>query len=163
MASLNKVLLIGNLTRDPEVKYLPSGDAVADCRFALNERFKNKAGEWKERSVFVDVVVWGRQAETVGQYLSKGSPAFVEGSLQMDEWETPQGEKRSKMRIRADRVQFLGAPGKSAEYGDAPAPRAASAGRPSRGPAPSADRPPASAEEPLPEADEDLGGENLPF
>lgn len=121
MASYNRVLLIGNLTRNPEIRYTPSGTAVADLGLAVNESFKNKTGETVERTCFVDVVVWGRQAETAAEYLHKGSPVFVEGRLQFDQWEGSQGEKRSKLRVRADRVQFLGGPGKSTEYAAAPA------------------------------------------
>ena len=113
MASANCVILAGNLTRDPEVRYTPSGTAVADLGLAITESFKNKEGQWEEKPVFVDVVVWGRQAETSGEYLYKGSPALVEGRLQLDQWENKQGEKRSKLRVRADRVQFLGSPRKS--------------------------------------------------
>ncbi len=121
MASYNRVLLIGNLTRNPEIRYTPSGAAVADLGLAVNETFKNKAGETVEQVCFVDVVVWGRQAETASEYLHKGSPVFVEGRLQLDQWENQQGEKRSKLRVRADRVQFLGSPGKGTEYAAAPA------------------------------------------
>ncbi|MCF7863306.1 MAG: single-stranded DNA-binding protein [Kiritimatiellales bacterium] len=112
---------MGNLTRNPDIRYTPSGTAVADLGLAINESFKNKAGEMVEQTCFVDVVVWGRQAETASEYLHKGSPVFVEGRLQLDQWESPQGEKRSKLRVRADRIQFLGTPGKGAEYGAAPA------------------------------------------
>ena len=129
MANLNKVFLVGNLTRDPEVKYLPSGTAVADLGLAVNEVYKNRDGETKESTVFVDVAVWARQAETCGEYLSKGSPVLIEGRLQLDQWETQQGEKRSKLRVRADRVQFLGRP-RNASYGDGPP----AAGGGSRGP-----------------------------
>lgn len=121
MASYNRVLLMGNLTRNPEIRYTPSGTAVADLGLAINENFKNKAGETVEQTCFVDVVVWGRQAETSSEYLQKGSPVFVEGRLQLDQWENQQGEKRSKMRVRADRVQFLGTPGKGTEFTAAPA------------------------------------------
>lgn len=121
MASYNRVLLMGNLTRNPEIRYTPSGTAVADLGLAINENFKNKAGETVEQTCFVDVVVWGRQAETSAEYLHKGSPVFVEGRLQLDQWESQQGEKRSKLRVRADRVQFLGAPGKGTEFSAAPA------------------------------------------
>jgi len=143
MASYNRVLLMGNLTRNPEIRYTPSGTAVADLGLAVNESFKNKAGETVERTCFVDVVVWSRQAETAAEYLHKGSPVFVEGRLQLDQWESQEGEKRSKLRVRADRVQFLGTPGKGAEYADAPA-------------APPADQTPAPAPE---VADED----DVPF
>ena len=108
MASFNRVLLMGNMTRDPEVRYTPTGTAVADLGLAVNESYKNKAGDMVESTCFVDVVVWGRQAETAAEFLRKGSPVFVEGRLQLDQWESPQGEKRSKLRVRADRVQFLG-------------------------------------------------------
>ena len=111
MASFNRVMLMGNLTRNPELKYTPSGSAVADLGLAVNESFKNKAGETIEQTCFVDVVVWGRQAETATEYLQKGSPVFVEGRLQFDQWESQQGEKRSKLRVRAERVQFLSAGG----------------------------------------------------
>ncbi len=120
MASYNRVLLMGNLTRNPEIRYTPSGTAVSDLGLAVNESFKNKAGETIEQVCYVDVVVWGRQAETASEYLHKGSPVFVEGRLQLDQWENQQGEKRSKLRIRADRVQFLGTPGKDTEYAAAP-------------------------------------------
>jgi len=121
MASYNRVLLMGNLTRNPEIRYTPSGTAVADLGLAVNESFKNKAGETVEQTCFVDVVVWGRQAETSAEYLHKGSPVFVEGRLQLDKWENDKGEKRSKLRVRADRVQFLGTPGKGTEFSAAPA------------------------------------------
>jgi single-strand DNA-binding protein len=121
MASYNRVLLMGNLTRNPEIRYTPSGTAVADLGLAVNENFKNKAGETVEQTCFVDVVVWGRQAETAAEYLHKGSPVFVEGRLQLDQWESQEGEKRSKLRVRADRVQFLGSPGKNSEFAETPA------------------------------------------
>ena len=107
MANLNRVILAGRLTRDPEVRYTPSGTAVADLGFAISDNYRNKAGELVEQACFVDVVVWGRQAETSGEYLRKGSPALIEGRLQFDQWENQQGEKRSKLRVRAERVQFL--------------------------------------------------------
>ena len=107
MASFNRVMLMGNLTRNPELKYTPSGTAVTDLGLAVNESFKNKAGETVEQTCFVDVVVWGRQAETASEFLKKGSPAFIEGRLQFDQWENQEGEKRSKLRVRAERVQFL--------------------------------------------------------
>ena len=119
MASMNKVILVGNLTRDPEVRYIPSGTAVSDLGLAVSESYRNKSGENVEKTCFVDVVVWGRQAETCGEYLSKGSPVLVEGRLQLDQWENQQGEKRSKLRVRADRVQFLSGP-RRAQYGDQP-------------------------------------------
>lgn len=107
-ASLNRVLLMGNLTRDPEVRYTPKGNAVGDLGLAVNDSYKMQDGTIKETVTFINVEVWGRQAETCKQYLSKGRPVFIEGQLKLDQWETPQGEKKSQLRVRADRVQFLG-------------------------------------------------------
>ncbi len=107
MPAYNHVTLVGNLTADIELRHLPSGVAVADMRLAISERFKNRQGENIEKPVFVDVVVWDKQAENCTQYLSKGSPVLVDGRLQMDEWTNKEGEKRSKLRVRANTVQFL--------------------------------------------------------
>ena len=120
MASLNRVFLAGNLTRDPEVRYTPSGAAVADLRLA-STRIYTTDGQRKEETCFIDVVVWGKPAEACREYLSKGSPLLVEGILQFDQWQTESGEKRSRHRVRADRVQFLGRPRATGEMGDAPA------------------------------------------
>jgi single-strand DNA-binding protein len=109
MASVNLVVLCGNLTRDPDVRTIPSGQSVADLGLAVNESYKNKAGEQVDAVCFVDVVVWGKTAEACGQHLRKGAPVLVEGKLQLDTWEKD-GEKRSKLRVRADRVHFLSAP-----------------------------------------------------
>jgi single-strand DNA-binding protein len=109
-------MLMGNLTADPEIKQLPSGMQVGELRLAVSEKFKNKSGEDVETVVYINVVVWGRQAETCGQYLSKGSPVFVEGRLQLDQWEKD-GQKRSKIRVRADRVQFVGGKGGNGKGG----------------------------------------------
>ncbi len=117
MANLNKVFLAGNLTRAPEVKHIPSGQAVAELDMAINNVYLTKTGEKKEETVFVHVVAWGRQAETAGQYLSKGSPILVEGSLKLDTWETPEGEKRSRLKVQAQRIQFLGSSGGRKELG----------------------------------------------
>jgi len=106
MSSFNKVVLMGNLTRDPEVRHTPDGTAVADLGLAINENFKNKAGNVVEKVCFVDITVWGKSAESAGQYLKKGSGALVEGKLQLDQWENEKKEKRSKLRVRADRVVF---------------------------------------------------------
>ncbi len=119
MASLNKVFLIGNLTRDPEVRYLPSGTAVADLRLAVNRKYKTQQGEDKEETCFVGVSAWGRQAETCGQYLSKGSPVLVEGRLRYEEWEKD-GQKNNRLTVTAERVQFMGSPRRDAAPGDAP-------------------------------------------
>ena len=109
MASVNLVVIAGNLTRDVEVRNLPSGQAVADLSLAISERFKDKTGAQQETVCYVEVVAWGKTAENCGQYLRKGSPVLVEGRLQLDQWEKD-GQKRSKLRVRADRVHFLGQP-----------------------------------------------------
>jgi len=108
MANLNKVFLIGNLTRDPELRYTPAGVAVANLGLAVNRRFRDKSGELKEDVCFLTVTVWDKQAEACCQYLKKGSPVFVEGVLQSRSWETTDGQKRSTIDVRAERVQFLG-------------------------------------------------------
>ena len=126
MASMNKVFLMGNLTRDPEVRYIPSGAAVADMRMAVNRRYKTQQGEDKDETCFVNVSAWGRTAETCGQYLKKGSQVLVEGRLRYDEWEK-EGQKQSRLSVVAERVQFMDSP-RRAEYGDAPAAAGAQAG-----------------------------------
>ena len=119
MASYNKVLLMGNLTRDPEVRYTPKGTAVAALGLAVNRVYTTEAGEQKEEVTFVDIEVWGRQAETAGEYLSKGRPVFIEGRLRLDSWEDKEsGQKRNKLKVVAERVQFLGAPKHGAEFKD---------------------------------------------
>ena len=105
MASYNRVILMGNLTRDVELRYLPSGMAVTDIGLAVNERRKNANGEWIEEVTFVDVTVWGRTAEVMSEYLSKGSPVFIEGRLKFDTWEGQDGQKRSKLKVTCDRMQ----------------------------------------------------------
>lgn len=109
MASFNKVMLLGNLTRDPEVKYTPKGSAVADIGLAVNRTYTTDGGEKREETTFVDVTMWGRQAEIAGEYLKKGRPLFVEGRLQLDTWDDKQtGQKRSKMRVVCENFQMLG-------------------------------------------------------
>ena len=111
MANFNKVLLMGNLTRDPEVRYTPKGTAVAELGIAVNRIYSGENGEKREEVTFVDVTVWGRTAENVGEYLKKGRPVFIEGRLQLDSWEDKQsGQKRNKLKVVADNVQFLGSP-----------------------------------------------------
>ncbi len=107
MASLNKVFLIGRLTRDPDLRYIPSGAAVVSFGLATSRVYTTQSGEKKEEVCFVRVVAWGRQAEVCNQYLNKGRLILVEGRLQYRSWETPEGGKRSTLEVRADRVQFL--------------------------------------------------------
>ena len=108
MASLNKVFLMGNLTRVPELRYTPSGTAVADLRLAVNRNYTTQGGEKREDTCFLTVVVWGKQAETCREYLDKGSPILVEGRLQTRDWEAKDGQKRTVTEVVAERVQFMG-------------------------------------------------------
>src|SRR5436190_14804004 len=109
MASLNKVMLIGNLTRDPEIKYTPKGTAIADIGLAVNRNYTTESGEKREEVTFIDVTLWGRVAEIVGEYCKKGRPLFVEGRLQLDTWEDKQsGQKRSKLKVVGENIQLLG-------------------------------------------------------
>ena len=117
-ASFNKVLLMGNLTRDPELRYVPSGTAVATFTVAVNRVYTSQAGEKKEEVSFIKIVVWGRRAEVCGEYLSKGSPVFVEGRLQSRSWEGQDGQKRSTTEVIADNVQFLRGAGPAAKDGE---------------------------------------------
>ena len=141
MASYNKVILMGNLTRDPEMKYIPSGSAVTNFGLAVNERYTDRqTGEQKENTCFVEIEAWGRQAEVANEYLSKGRPVFIEGALKFDSWETEDGSKRSRLSVRVFRLQLMGgrrdedemgggyadaqpaaAPTQSASYEDVPA------------------------------------------
>ena len=128
MASYNKVILVGNLTRDPELRYTPKGMAIAKIGLAVNRNWTNEAGEKKEEVTFVDVDIFGRTAENVGQYMRKGRPILIEGRLKLDQWDDKQtGQKKSRMGVVAETVQFLGgAPGagEGGGGGGAPAPRA---------------------------------------
>ena len=152
MASLNKVFLMGNLTRDPELRYTPNGAAVASFTVAMNRVYKLPSGEKKEEVSFIRVVSWGRQAETCNEFLKKGSPVFVEGRLQSRSWDGPDGQKRNATEVVALNIQFLrgGTPGgRQAGYDEGGS---------------------ASPKEPLeeisldaPPAEEPAGGENVPF
>lgn len=146
MASFNKVLLLGNLTRDPEVRYTPKGSAVCDLGIAVNRSYTTDAGEKREEATFVDVTLWGRTAEVAGEYLKKGRPVFIEGRLQLDSWDDKQtGQKRSKLKVIGETMQLLG----SGRGGGAPA-EASDEDRPSSRPTP----PPKSSTQPQPDEDE---------
>ncbi len=110
MASFNRVILVGNLTRDPELRYIPSGMAVTEVGLAVNHRRKAQNGEWIEETTFVDVTLWGRTAEVASEYLSKGAPVLIEGRLKLDSWEK-EGKKFSKLRVVGEHMQMLGAKG----------------------------------------------------
>jgi single-strand DNA-binding protein len=107
MASFNRVILMGNLTRDPEIRYIPSGTAVSDIGLAVNDRRKGPNGDWIEETTFVDVTLWGRTAEVANEYLSKGSPILIEGRLKLDSWEKD-GQKHSKLKVIGERMQMVG-------------------------------------------------------
>ncbi|MGL4593315.1 MAG: single-stranded DNA-binding protein [Thermoguttaceae bacterium] len=129
MASFNRVVLVGNLTRDPELRYLSSGTPVTDIGLAVNDRRKSQTGEWIEETTFVDVTLWSRQAEIASEYLSKGSPALIEGRLKLESWEAD-GQKRSKLKVVGDRVVLLSSRGEGGTTGrPTSAPASASAGR----------------------------------
>jgi single-strand DNA-binding protein len=153
MANLNRVLLIGNLTRDPEIRYTPKGTAVAEIGIAVNRVFTGEDGEKREEVTFVDVTLWSRLAEIAEQYLKKGRPVFIEGRLQLDSWDDKQtGQKRSRLRVVAENLQMLGARGEGdpGGTGGAPAPRRSA---------------PAPAPRPNPPRDPDLDTEpdDIPF
>lgn len=154
MASYNRIILCGNLTADPETTYTPSGLAITKFRLAVNERVKNQqSGEWSDRPCFININTFGRQAETCGQYLSKGSPVLLEGRLRYETWEAKDGSKRSAHSVAADRVQFLSGRGEDGEDGGGTPPP-----RPS---APASSAPPRPSAPPMP--DEDGDDEDLPF
>jgi single-strand DNA-binding protein len=133
MASFNKVMLLGNLTRDPEVKYTPKGSAVADIGLAVNRTYTTDGGEKREETTFVDVTMWGRQAEIAGEYLKKGRPLFVEGRLQLDTWDDKQtGQKRSKLRVVCENFQMLGSRDGGGEGGGGGGGRSSGGGKPSK-------------------------------
>jgi single-strand DNA-binding protein len=146
MASFNKVILMGNLTRDPELRYTPKGTAIAKVGLAVNRVWTNEAGEKKEDVTFIDIDIFGRTAENVGQYMRKGRPILVEGRLKLDQWDDKAtGAKRSKLGVVAETVQFLGsAPG----AGEGGAPAASRAPRPASEPV-EGDAPPESDDVPF--------------
>lgn len=140
MASYNRVILMGNLTRDVELRYTPSGTPVTEVGLAVNDRRKNQSGEWVDETTFVDVTFWGRTAEVASEYLSKGSPVFIEGRLKLDTWEKD-GQKNYKLRVVCDRMQLLGSRGDGQR---SPAPR----GDYSEAPSPAPSQQPAASGEP---------------
>ncbi|MBE6425715.1 MAG: single-stranded DNA-binding protein [Thermoguttaceae bacterium] len=119
MASFNRVILVGNLTRDPDLRYTPSGMPVCEIGLAVNDRRRTPEGEWIEEATFIDVTFWAKQAEVCSQYLTKGSPILVEGRLKLDQWEQD-GMKRSKLRVVGERMQMLSARGAGGNGGSAP-------------------------------------------
>jgi single-strand DNA-binding protein len=155
MASFNRVILVGNLTRDPELRYIPSGTAVTEIGLAVNDRRKNSAGEWVDETTFVDVTLWARSAEVASEYLSKGSPVLIEGRLKLDTWETGDGQKRSKLRVVGERMQMLGGRGGGGGGGGG-------AGGGTR-PQPSQQQPESQYSEPAPGPGEPPAEDDIPF
>ena len=148
MATFNKVILLGNLTRDPELRYTPQGAAVCEFALALNYQYTNKqTGQKVEEVSFIDIVAWGKTGEICAEYLKKGRPVFIEGRLTLDRWETPDGQKRNRMRVTAERVQFLGGGGGAGGGGG---PRAGA------GVSPEAEAPPPDITDAAAPADEDI-------
>ncbi len=153
MASLNRIFLIGNLTKDPELRYIPSGQAVCTIRLAVSEGYKTKAGEARQETTFIDVVVWAKQAETVSQYLKKGSQVFVEGRLRIRDFEGRDGAKRYRTEVVANRVQFMGRPQRGDDYA---APQEPASAASESAPSPVAEQGASGAvDEPLPSFDEE--------
>jgi single-strand DNA-binding protein len=153
MPNFNKVILMGNLTRDPELRYTPSGQAVTDFRLAINRRSKTPEGERRDSVTFVDVTAWGKQAELINEYFTKGQPIFVEGRLQLDEWTSQDGQRRSKLRVVLEGLQFV-----SRRPGDRPPPQEEGGppqGQPSQRPAPQQAPPPQQQPPPLPPGGEE--------
>lgn len=153
MANLNKVMLIGNLTRDPELRQTPKGTAVAQFGLAVNRSFRGEDGQSREETTFVDLEAWGKQAETISKYMSKGRPIFVEGRLKLDQWEDKNGGgKRSKLRIVVENFQFLG----GRQDGDSGGGGGGGAAREPAGP-------PRRAEQPAPGGSDNGIDEDVPF
>lgn len=121
MASYNKVILMGNLTRDPELKQTPSNQSVAQIGLAINRKYKGRDGDMKEETTFVDCEAWGRTAETMSKYLAKGRPVFVEGRLKLDQWQDKDGNNRSKLKVVIDTFQFVDSRGNQTGQSQQPA------------------------------------------
>ena len=121
MASYNKVLIMGNLTRDPELKQTPSNQSVAQIGIAVNRKYKGREGDLKEETTFVDCEAWGKTAETMAKYLSKGKPVFVEGRLKLDQWQDKDGNNRSKLKVDVENFQFIGSKGNQSSQAPAAA------------------------------------------
>jgi single-strand DNA-binding protein len=153
MASFNKVILLGNLTRDPELRYTPKGSAVARLGLAVNRKYTTESGETKEEVTFIDIDAWGKQAELIAQYLRKGNPIFIEGRLKLDQWDDKNtGQKVSKLRVQLEGFQFVG--GNRTEGG--PVPGAAPSAPPSRPSAPRKSEAPSTESDGPPPEDDDV-------
>jgi single-strand DNA-binding protein len=169
MANLNKVMLIGNCTRDPEIRYTPKGTAVAEVGLAVNRISTTDQGERREETTFIDVTLWGRQAEIAGEYLKKGRPVYIEGRLQLDTWDDKQsGQKRSKLKVVGENLQLLGSRdgGAGGGAGGAASSGSSGGGEYSEGFTPPARKPmskPAPPPRPPADPDLDVGEDDIPF
>ena len=121
-SSMNRVFLMGNVTRDPELRYISNGSAVTEIGLAINDRRKSASGEWVEETTFVDITLWGRTAEIAGEYVTKGAPLLIEGRLKLDMWEKD-GKKNSKLRVVGDRMHLIGSRGGNRSEGSQAGPR----------------------------------------
>jgi single-strand DNA-binding protein len=164
MANLNRVLLIGNLTRDPEVRYTPKGTAVTDISIAINRVIGGEEGERREEVTYVDVTLWGRQAEVAQQYLTKGRGVFIEGRLQLDTWDDKQtGQKRSKLKVVGENMQMLSGRGANAPAEGEHAEQPAAGGAAGANPPPSRRSSPAPRPQPARDPDLDAEPDDIPF
>ena len=165
MPNLNKVMLMGNLTRDPEIKYTPKGTAIANFGIAINRVFTPEGGEKREEVTFIDLEAWGRTAEVIGEYFKKGKPIFIEGRLKLDSWDDKTtGKKMSKLRVVVESFEFLGSReggGGGGEGGGDSGGSTQSA--PARSSAPPQRRPPASPPRPPADPDLDVQADDVPF
>jgi len=153
MANYNRVILMGNLTRDPQLSYLPSQTAVCELGLAVNRRWKGQDGQQREDTCFIDCRAYGKPAEIISQYMSKGRPILIEGRLQFDQWEGKDGQRRSKHRVIVENFQFLGG-------GQGGGPGRSQGGPPQRRPGPP---PGEESQEPPPDAYDSGGGDDIPF
>ena len=157
MPNLNKVMLMGNLTRDPEIKYTPKGMAIAQFGIAVNRQWSNEAGEKQEEVTFIDIEMFGRKAEVVGEYFKKGRPIYVEGRLKLDSWDDKaSGQKRSKLKVIGETFEFLG----DRQGGGGGGGGGEGEGRPQSRPASRPATPPPRA---APDPDLDAGEDDIPF
>jgi single-strand DNA-binding protein len=159
MPNLNKVMLMGNLTRDPEIKYTPKGTAIANFGIAVNRTYTPEGGEKREEVTFIDLEAFGRTAEIIGEYFKKGRPIFIEGRLKLDQWDDKTtGKKMSKLRVVVDSFEFLGSRegGGGGEGGGAPSGEGRSSAPPPR-------RAPAAAPRPPADPDLDVQADDVPF
>ena len=162
MPNLNKVQLMGNITRDPEVRYTPKGTAVTDIGLAINRNYSTDDGDRREETTFVDITFWGRQAEVIGEYMKKGRPLYVEGRLQLDQWEDKNtGQQRSRLKVIGDNFQFLGGRDEGGQRGGGQGQQSSQQGAPQQQSLQSQQQAPTQQNyDPIPPSDDD---DDIPF